>query len=233
MKRASYSCCNFLCVVLAAAYLKYRRCRLSCLPFVWHFFSLWHTHTHRSQELWLENVIEFFAKKIQSFRGRRNFFTQFFFGSGQGASYCKSTTANFFRLQLCAVQTFLALSCCSFHAERERPKLEKLSREDGQVGLLVAISSFWKLRLKFDREAERVRTRAVDLLTTSTVLRTNCLSAANRVDLQTVSYLNCHQMLKVSKKLSTSSWYARRSTSSNQGTDFIMKSGEIKHNWPD
>ena len=46
MKRASCSCCNFLCVVLAAAYLKYRRCRLSCLPFVWHFFSLWHTHTH-------------------------------------------------------------------------------------------------------------------------------------------------------------------------------------------
>ena len=30
----------FFCVVLAAAYLKYRRCRLSCLPFVWHFFSL-------------------------------------------------------------------------------------------------------------------------------------------------------------------------------------------------
>ena len=46
MKRASFSCCNFLCVVLAAAYLKYRRCRLSCLPFAWHFFSLWHTHTH-------------------------------------------------------------------------------------------------------------------------------------------------------------------------------------------
>ena len=41
MKRASYSCCNFLCIVLAAAYLKYRLCRLSCLPFVWHpFFSL-------------------------------------------------------------------------------------------------------------------------------------------------------------------------------------------------
>ena len=41
MKRASYSCCNFFfCVVLAAAYLKYRRCRLSCLPFVWHLFSL-------------------------------------------------------------------------------------------------------------------------------------------------------------------------------------------------
>ena len=40
MKRASFSCCNFLCVVLAAAYLKHRRCRLSCLPFVWHFFSL-------------------------------------------------------------------------------------------------------------------------------------------------------------------------------------------------
>ena len=38
MKRASYSCCNFLCIVLAAAYLKYRLCRLSCLPFVWHPF---------------------------------------------------------------------------------------------------------------------------------------------------------------------------------------------------
>ena len=23
-----------------------QQCRLSCLPFVWHFFSLWHTHTH-------------------------------------------------------------------------------------------------------------------------------------------------------------------------------------------
>ena len=38
--------------LLAATYLKYRRCRLSCLPFVWHFSSLWHTcactlsHTH-------------------------------------------------------------------------------------------------------------------------------------------------------------------------------------------
>ena len=48
MKRASYSCCNFLCVVLAAAYLKYRRCRLSCLPLVWHsFFIVTHTHTVR------------------------------------------------------------------------------------------------------------------------------------------------------------------------------------------
>ena len=28
MKRASCSCCNFLCVALAATYLKYRRCRL-------------------------------------------------------------------------------------------------------------------------------------------------------------------------------------------------------------
>ena len=46
MKRASYSCCNFLCIVLAAAYLKYRLCRLPCLPFVWHpFFSVTHTHT--------------------------------------------------------------------------------------------------------------------------------------------------------------------------------------------
>ena len=47
MKRASYSCCNFLCVVLAATYLKYPRYRLSCLPFVWHFFHCdTHTHTH-------------------------------------------------------------------------------------------------------------------------------------------------------------------------------------------
>ena len=53
MKRASYPCCNFLCVVLAATYLKYRRYRLSCLPFVWHFFhcdththARTHTHTH-------------------------------------------------------------------------------------------------------------------------------------------------------------------------------------------
>ena len=40
MKRASSSCCIFVCVVLAAAYLKYRQYRLSCLPFVLHFFSL-------------------------------------------------------------------------------------------------------------------------------------------------------------------------------------------------
>ena len=39
MKRASCSCCNFLCVVHAATYLKYHRYRLSCLPFVWHFLS--------------------------------------------------------------------------------------------------------------------------------------------------------------------------------------------------
>ena len=47
MKRASYSCRNFLCIVLAVAYLKYRLCRLSCLPFVWHlFFIVTHTHTY-------------------------------------------------------------------------------------------------------------------------------------------------------------------------------------------
>ena len=40
MKRASQSSCNFLCIVLAAAYLKYCWYRLSCLPFVCHFFSL-------------------------------------------------------------------------------------------------------------------------------------------------------------------------------------------------
>ena len=38
---------DFLCVVLAAAYLKYRRCRLSCLPFVWHFFFHCDTHSAR------------------------------------------------------------------------------------------------------------------------------------------------------------------------------------------
>ena len=46
MKRASYSCCNFLCIVLAAAYLKYHWCRLSCLPFVWHPFFHCDTHMH-------------------------------------------------------------------------------------------------------------------------------------------------------------------------------------------
>ena len=51
MKRASYSC-NFLCVVIAAAYLKYRRCRLSCLPFVWHFFFF--CDTHLSKDISLE-----------------------------------------------------------------------------------------------------------------------------------------------------------------------------------
>ena len=53
MKRASFSCCNFLCVVLAAAYayLKYRWCHLSCLPFVWHFFHCdTHARTHRERE---------------------------------------------------------------------------------------------------------------------------------------------------------------------------------------
>ena len=51
MKRASYSCCNFLCIVLAAAYLKYRRCHLSCLPFVWHPFFHCDTHTHTEDSL--------------------------------------------------------------------------------------------------------------------------------------------------------------------------------------
>ena len=36
----------FFCIVVAAAYLKYCRYRLSCLPFIWHFFSSWHTHIH-------------------------------------------------------------------------------------------------------------------------------------------------------------------------------------------
>ena len=30
-------------MVVCASYLKYHWCRLSCLPFVWQFFSLWHT----------------------------------------------------------------------------------------------------------------------------------------------------------------------------------------------
>ena len=71
MKRASYSCCNFLCVVLAAAYLKYRLCRLSCLPFVWHLFfhcdthtrahahTHTHTHTHtRARETFVKQQIK-------------------------------------------------------------------------------------------------------------------------------------------------------------------------------
>ena len=57
MKRASYSCSNFLCVVLAstAAFLEYCRCRLSCLPFVWHlFFIVTHTQrTTKAREVWI------------------------------------------------------------------------------------------------------------------------------------------------------------------------------------
>ena len=46
MKRASYSCGVFLCVVLAVTCLKYCRYHLLCLPFVWHFlFNVTHTHT--------------------------------------------------------------------------------------------------------------------------------------------------------------------------------------------
>ena len=41
------SCSTFLCFVLAAAYLKYHCCDLSCLPFIWHFlFIVTHTHPH-------------------------------------------------------------------------------------------------------------------------------------------------------------------------------------------
>ena len=72
MKRASYSCCNFLCVELADTYLKYRRCRLSCLPFGWHFFFIvTHTHTHhRSKDIdrntkkshgWVEVAVEIWS----------------------------------------------------------------------------------------------------------------------------------------------------------------------------
>ena len=56
MKRASHSCCNFLCVGLAAAYLKYCRCRLSYLPFVRPFFSLWHTYIHDGAGGWVSEV---------------------------------------------------------------------------------------------------------------------------------------------------------------------------------
>ena len=46
MKLASYSCCIFLCIVLAVTCSKYRRYHLLCLPFVWHFlFNVTHTHT--------------------------------------------------------------------------------------------------------------------------------------------------------------------------------------------
>ena len=47
MRRASCCCCIFLSVVIAPPCLKYRRYRLSCLPFVWHcLFIVTHTHTH-------------------------------------------------------------------------------------------------------------------------------------------------------------------------------------------
>ena len=42
-KQPSYSCCNFLCIVLAATHLKYRRYHL---PFVGHIFFHCDTHTH-------------------------------------------------------------------------------------------------------------------------------------------------------------------------------------------
>ena len=46
MKLASYSCCIFLCIVLAVTCSMYRRYHLLCLPFVWHFlFNVTHTHT--------------------------------------------------------------------------------------------------------------------------------------------------------------------------------------------
>ena len=62
MEQASFSCCSFLCVVLAAACLKYRRCRLSCLPFVWHLFFHCDTHTHMYPELNL--LVKWFAKRV-------------------------------------------------------------------------------------------------------------------------------------------------------------------------
>ena len=81
MKRASCSCCNFLCVVHAATYLKYRRYRLSCLPFVWHFLSLWHTHTHththtRTHSLvqwnWFSDITGCMAFRCIQWRQRTN-----------------------------------------------------------------------------------------------------------------------------------------------------------------
>ena len=47
--RASCCSCVFLCVSLAAAYLKYHWCHSSCLPLVWRFLFIvtqTHTHTH-------------------------------------------------------------------------------------------------------------------------------------------------------------------------------------------
>ena len=61
MKRASYSCCIFVCVVLTAAYLKYRRYRSPCLPFVWHFFPC-DTHTHTASRIlwWMSKFMDDF-----------------------------------------------------------------------------------------------------------------------------------------------------------------------------
>ena len=56
---ASSSCCIFVCVVLAAAYLNYSPYSLSCLPFVWYFLSSLHTHTHTHTHIktWLRHTV--------------------------------------------------------------------------------------------------------------------------------------------------------------------------------
>ena len=90
MKRASYPCCIFLCVVLAAAYLKYRWYRLSCLPFVWHFFHCdTHTHTHTHTH-WSLN------KSFVHLRQRTS--------PGDDSSSCTSRTLNQQRLHQSVVQ---------------------------------------------------------------------------------------------------------------------------------
>ena len=73
MKLASYSCCIFLCIVLAVTCSKYRRYHLLCLPFVWHFlFNVTHTHTH--------TLLFFLFCNVGSDRlmKRSSFFSQYF-----------------------------------------------------------------------------------------------------------------------------------------------------------
>ena len=60
-----------------------------------------------------------------------------------------------------------------------------------------------------------------------------CLSAAARADLQTWSLRTSHEVVKQSKKISTSPWSARRSTLSTQGTNLVAKSSELGHDWMD
>ena len=114
-------------------------------------------------------VTEFFANEIPSCHGRRTYWGG---GGGGGSAVIMHQIATwrrliFFGLQLCAVQMFLELNRCSFDVG-ENDQSWKNEDRNARVVLLVAISCFRKLRLKFNRlDAERVRTTAVPTTTTA------------------------------------------------------------------